>query len=47
VPKNANVRVLAQSGEWSSVDVDEDGNPDGRIKLADLTTSLASMPPWA
>src|SRR5689334_1059727 len=47
VPKNANVRVLAQSGEWSSVDVDEDGNPDGRIKLADLTTSLATMPPWA
>ena len=47
VPKNANVRVLAQSGEWSNVDVDEDGNPDGRIKLSDLTASLATMPPWA
>jgi hypothetical protein len=29
------------------VDVDEDGNPDGRIKLSDLTASLTTMPPWA
>jgi len=46
VPRNANVRILAQSGEWSSVDIDEDGNPDGRIKVSDLTPSLATMPPW-
>ena len=46
VAKNANVRVLAQSGDWSSVDVNEDGNSDGRIKLSDLTASLATMPPW-
>src|SRR5690349_3699405 len=31
VPRNANVRVLAQSGAWSGVDIDEDGNVDGRV----------------
>ncbi|HZP79761.1 MAG TPA: glycoside hydrolase domain-containing protein [Pseudolabrys sp.] len=46
VPRNANVRVLAQSGAWASVDIDEDGNPDGRLKTADLTASFAKMPPW-
>lgn len=47
VPRNANVRILEQSGAWSSVDIDEDGNPDGRVKTTDLTSSLATMPPWA
>jgi hypothetical protein len=47
VPRNANVRVLVQSGEWSGVDIDEDGNPDGRIRTSDLTSDLATMPPWA
>ena len=46
VPRNANVRILDQAGGWSSVDVDEDGNSDGRIKASDLTPSLAAMPPW-
>src|SRR5262245_2264036 len=46
VPRNANVRILVQSGEWSGVDIDEDGNPDGRIKTSDLTSNLATMPPW-
>jgi len=35
-----------QSGAWSSVDIDEDGNPDGHVKTADLTSNLAMMPPW-
>jgi hypothetical protein len=47
VPKNANVRILVQSGAWSGVDVDEDGNADGQVKTADLTSDLATMPPWA
>ena len=46
VPKNANVRILAQSGVWSGVDVDEDGDADGQVRTADLTPSLATMPPW-
>jgi hypothetical protein len=46
VPRNANVRILAQSGIWSGVDVDEDGNADGQVKTADLTSNLATMPPW-
>jgi hypothetical protein len=47
VPKNANVRILAQSGAWCGVDVDEDGDADGHVRTADLTSSLATMPPWA
>ena len=46
VPRNANVRILVQSGAWSGVDIDEDGNPDGQVRTADLTSSLATMPPW-
>ena len=46
VPRNANVRIVGQSGAWSSVDIDEDGNPDGRIKASDLTPNLTTMPPW-
>jgi hypothetical protein len=46
VARNANVRVLVQSGAWSGVDVDEDGIADGQIKTADLTSDLATMPPW-
>jgi hypothetical protein len=46
IPRNANVRILVQSGAWSGVDVDEDGNPDGQIRTADLTSNLATMPPW-
>lgn len=46
VPRNANVRILVQSGAWSSVDIDEDGNADGQVKTSDLTSSLATMPPW-
>jgi len=46
VPRNANVRILAQSGAWSSVDIDEDGNPDGHVRTSDLTSNLATMPPW-
>ncbi len=43
---NANVRILAQSGAWCGVDVDEDGNADGQVRTADLTSNLATMPPW-
>jgi len=46
IPKNANVRILAQSGDWCSVDIDEDGKPDGYVRTADLTSNLATMPPW-
>jgi hypothetical protein len=46
VPRNANVRILVQSGAWSGVDVDEDGYADGQIRTADLTSDLATMPPW-
>jgi Domain of unknown function (DUF1906) len=44
--RNTNVRILAQSGAWSGVDVDEDGIADGQVKTADLTSDLATMPPW-
>jgi len=47
VPRNANVRILEQSGGWASVDIDEDGNPDGQVRTSDLTSSLVTMPPWA
>lgn len=46
IARNTNVRILSQSGGWSSADVDEDGNPDGHVKNADLTSNLATMPPW-
>ncbi|HZP68587.1 MAG TPA: hypothetical protein VFB29_01470 [Pseudolabrys sp.] len=46
VPKNANVRILVRSGDWCGVDIDEDGDVDGRVRAADLTSSLATMPPW-
>ena len=46
VTRNNNVRVLAQSGAWCGVDVDEDGSVDGQIRTADLTPDLATMPPW-
>jgi hypothetical protein len=46
VARNTNVRILAQSGAWSGVDVDEDGIADGQVKTADLTSDLATMPPW-
>src|SRR5262245_43740703 len=44
--RNTNVRILAQSGAWSGVDIDEDGIADGQVKTADLTSDLATMPPW-
>ena len=46
VPRNANVRILEQSGAWSGVDIDEDGNVDGQVRTSDLTSNLATMPPW-
>ncbi|HET7806702.1 MAG TPA: glycoside hydrolase domain-containing protein [Pseudolabrys sp.] len=46
VARNANVRVLAQSGAWSGVDVNEDGIADGQVRTTDLTSDLATMPPW-
>ncbi len=46
IPRNANIRILTQSGGWSSADVDEDGSHDGHVLTADLTPSLATMPPW-
>jgi hypothetical protein len=46
IPRNANVRILAQSGAWSSVDTNEDGKPDGYVRTADLTSDFATMPPW-
>jgi hypothetical protein len=46
VPRNANVRILAQSGAWTGVDVDEDGVADGQVRTSDLTASLTTMPPW-
>jgi len=45
VPRNANVRILVQSGAWSGVDIDEDGNADGQVRTSDLTSNLATMPP--
>ena len=47
IARNSNVRILLQSGGWSSTDIDEDGNHDGHVKNADLTSSLATMPAWA
>jgi hypothetical protein len=46
IPRNGNVRILAQSGDWSSVDVDEDGKPDGYVRTSDLTSNFTTMPPW-
>jgi len=46
VPRNANVRILMQSNDWCGVDIDEDGNVDGQIRTSDLTSNLATMPPW-
>ena len=46
VARNNNVRVLVQSGVWCGVDVDEDGIADGQVRTADLTSDLATMPPW-
>lgn len=46
VPRNANVRILVQSGAWSGVDIDEDGKADGQVRTSDLTSNLATMPPW-
>ncbi len=46
IPKNGNVRILAQFGEWCSVDINEDGRPDGFVRASDLTSNLATMPPW-
>jgi len=46
VARNSNVRILEQSGAWSSVDIDEDGNPDGQVRTSDLTSDLATMPAW-
>ncbi len=46
VPRNANVRILAQSAAWCSVDIDEDGHADGQVRTSDLTSNLATMPPW-
>lgn len=46
IPRNGNVRVLAQSEGWCSVDIDEDGKHDGFVKTSDLTSDLATMPPW-
>ena len=39
-------RILVQSGASSSVDIDEDGNADGLVRTSDLTSNLATMPPW-
>jgi Rv2525c-like, glycoside hydrolase-like domain len=46
VPRNGNVRILAQSGGWCRVDIDEDGKHDGFVRTSDLTSDLATMPPW-
>ena len=46
IPRNGNVRILAQSGGWCSVDIDEDGKHDGYVRTSDLTSSLMTMPPW-
>jgi Domain of unknown function (DUF1906) len=46
VPRNANVRILVQSGAWSGVDIDEDGIVDGQVRTSDLTSNLATMPAW-
>jgi hypothetical protein len=35
-----------QSGAWSDVDIDEDGKLDGHVRTSDLTSNLATMPPW-
>ncbi len=47
VPRNSNVRILAQSDTWSGVDIDEDGIVDGQVRTSDLTPSLVTMPPWS
>jgi hypothetical protein len=46
VLRHGNVRIFAQSGGWSNADIDEDGTADGFVVNADLTGSLAVMPPW-
>jgi hypothetical protein len=46
VPKNGNVRILAQSGGWSNTDIDEDGGADGFVANSELTANLAAMPSW-
>jgi len=46
VLRNATVRILSQSGGWSNADIDEDGNADGRVMTANLTSDLMTMPPW-
>jgi hypothetical protein len=46
IPRNGNVRILAQSGDWCSVDIDEDGKHDGYVRTSNLTSNLATMPPW-
>jgi hypothetical protein len=46
IPRNANIRILFQSGGWSSADIDEDGNHDGHVSVSDLTPNLTTMPPW-
>lgn len=46
VPRNANVRILSHAADWCAVDIDEDGKADGQVKTADLTATLATMPPW-
>lgn len=47
VLKQGNVRVLAQSGNWTNADIDEDGSADGLVANSDLTASLAVMPAWS
>ncbi|HXF89945.1 MAG TPA: glycoside hydrolase domain-containing protein [Xanthobacteraceae bacterium] len=47
VLKQGNVRVLAQSGNWTNADIDEDGSADGLLANSDLTASLAVMPAWS
>ncbi|HWP25706.1 MAG TPA: glycoside hydrolase domain-containing protein [Xanthobacteraceae bacterium] len=47
VLKQGNIRVLAQAGNWTHADIDEDGSADGLVASADLTASLAIMPAWS
>jgi hypothetical protein len=47
VLKHGNVRVFAQSSDWTNADIDEDGSADGLVASADLTASLATMPAWS
>jgi hypothetical protein len=47
VLKQGNVRIFAQTRDWTHADIDEDGSADGLVANSDLTANLAVMPAWS